>query len=219
MAWAPVQSTVQRVASGANAKAFASNVTAGSGLIIAIGLETDTATISSVISSTSDTCTAIGTRQTQAGNGASQLYYVKNATAGATTITVTPSTGGSELAIHEYSALHTTAPFDVTAAAQGTGTAADSGNATTAGANELVFGFTIANRAITAGAGFTERVNHSFNIFIQTEDKNGDGGTENAIATIGGSPTQQWITIVAAFKEAAGGGLAPSRFRTLLFVG
>lgn len=202
MAWAHVQSALQLAVSGVNAKAFPSAVSAGSLLVCAIDLEVDSATITSVSDSKGNPWTAIGTLQQQLPvGGACQIYYAFNAIAGATTVSVTPTTGQSVIAIHEYSGIDTVSPLDTNLARVVTGgaTAVDSGNASTFEANELIFGCIISLQTITAGAGFTQRQYQSHLNEFQTEDHNGDGGVENVTATL--ASNSSYVALLAAFRQ------------------
>lgn len=215
MAWAHVQSTSLRVASGANAKAYTSSITAGSLLVAAVALETDTATVSSLSDNVNGAWTAVGSLQSLSGFAASRVYYLKNAAAGATTVTLTPSAGASVLAIHEYSGLDTTAPFDATVAAQGTSTSAASGSQSLAVTGELVFGLIYSNRSVTVGSGYTNRVNDGSNNVLFTEDKVG-ASSDNVTGTLGSSGF--WLAHLAAFREPFSAS-PPSRGLTLMGIG
>lgn len=204
MAWAFVQSAIQHVNSGANAKAFTSNVSAGSVLIADIYLSDGAATVSSVTDTNGNTWAAIGSIQVM--NGAGLIYYAKNATAGATTVTVTPSTGGTHVLLHEYSGLDTSAPLEANVSATGTSTATADSGAATVTAGSLVHGFIFALRVITAGSGFTERTNDAFFNDVESEDRTAPGGSVNVTATLADA-TGTWAAFLAAFKlPAAAGG-------------
>ena len=53
--------------------------------------------------------------------------------------------------IHEYSGIDTANPLDVAAATAGTGSAMNSGSATTTSANDLIFGAAASTHSVTAG--------------------------------------------------------------------
>ena len=220
MAWAKVQSTLQRVASGANAKAFASSNTAGNCLIARVLLESDSATVSSLVNSSGTAWTAIGSLL-GGGNGyRAQLYYAKNCAGGANTVTLTPSTGASELTIYEFSGLDTAAPFEAAPSPNvnsGTGTTADSGNLTTLGADRLLFGFGVSNQQLSTGSGFTTQENNNFNFSSWDETKNAaTAGVYSAFEPVASS--NAWIMGAAAFKEAGGAPPVVAR-RGLMMMG
>src|SRR5439155_17512044 len=91
---------------------FTRNVAAGNLLALYVGWGATTSAVSSV-SCGSDTPIAVDSNA-QAGVGAARTYYVKNATGGATTCTVTwtadPGFGG--FVGHEVSGADTSAPLD-----------------------------------------------------------------------------------------------------------
>ena len=69
------------------------------------------------------------------------IYYAKNIAAGSNTVTVafSPAASYPDVRVLEYSGLDPTSPLDGKAGASGSGTAANSGNAATLSANELIF--------------------------------------------------------------------------------
>jgi hypothetical protein len=138
-----------------------------------------------------------------------QIFYAKNITGGANTVTATFATsvaGGSGiLYIHEYSGIDTTSPVDVTAAASGTGSAMNSGSVNTTNATDLIFGGGGSDNNVTQiGAGFTSRSTFVGNI---TEDKNVTStGSYSATATHDGT---SWAMLMVAFKADANGTTPP----------
>jgi hypothetical protein len=196
-----VQSTKQRVGSGANVLAYGSNNTGGNLLIAAILIEDDTSTVSSVTDTRGNTWAACGTIKHSSGNTFSgQVWYAKNCAAGANTVTATPSAGALTLELHEYSGYDVAAPFGQHIEAYGTGgTTADSGNVTTTTTSELLFALGISNRTLTAGSGFTQREHDVFNADSLTEDKvAGAAGTYNATETL--NIAGSWVICLATFK-------------------
>lgn len=207
-----VQSTKQRVASGANALAYGSNNTVGNLLIAAILLEDDTSTVSTIVDSRSNTWTQCAAIKHSTGNGFSgQIFYAKNCVAGANTVTVTPSAGALTLEIHEYSGYDLSTPFGQHIEAYGTGSStADSGNVTTTTTSELLFALGISNRTLTAGSGFVQREHDVFNVDSLTEDKTaGAAGNYNATETLGIAGS--WVICLATFKLAPSGGISGSQ--------
>jgi hypothetical protein len=139
------------------------------------------------------------------------IYYAENIAGGANTVTVSLSISSNTLrfAILEYSGVATASSLDVTAAAQGTGTTPNSGNATTTTGGDLVLGAVVtANGATdTAGSGFTieERIPAAPNTKLIAEDGiKIAAGVVSASATLAAS--DNWGAALAAFKAAAGGG-------------
>jgi hypothetical protein len=143
------------------------------------------------------------------------IYYAENISGGANTVTVAQSITNNTLrfAILEYSGVATSNSLDVIAAAQGTGTAPNSGNATTTAGGDLVLGMIVtANGAtVTAGSGFTieETVPAAPNTKLIVED-----GAKSAVSAVAANATltasDNWGAGFAAFKAAAGGGAGPN---------
>ena len=91
-----------------------------------------------------------------------QVFYAKNVAAGANTVTATFSSSVSGsfgiVYIHEYAGIDKVNPLDVSKSAKGSGTALNSGSATTTNANDLIFGAgAVAGTISSAGAGFATR--------------------------------------------------------------
>jgi hypothetical protein len=140
------------------------------------------------------------------------IFYAENIAAGANSVTVSQSLSNSTLrfAILEYSGIATSNSLDTTsvAAAQGNGTSASSGNATTAAGNLVLGAVMTANGATyTAGSGLTieELVPAAPSTKLIAEDRiQAATGAVSATATL--SSSNSWGAAVAAFKPAAGGG-------------
>lgn len=210
MAIAWIQNTIDSPAgsAGSDAKAFASNVTAGS-LLLAFG---------TCGANTTHTFTGGGTWQTSltffdSPTGQSiSIGYCMNATGGATTVTDTygASSGFRSLIIAEFSGAATTSALDVNTAGQtlaGSTTPTDA-SITTTGA-DLVVSCCIGNGGtLTAGAGFT-----AFNIDASTVF-----GADYLIQTVGAAITGKFANTsnvqhgirTAAFKPAGGAAAAPA---------
>lgn len=225
MAWALAQTAQsQRVASGTNVIAYASNIGANSLLIATVEFEDDTATITSITDSRGNTWTPVDTiLRSGTAFGSIQIWWATNPTGGANTVTLTPSAAApSTLGIHEYSGLDTTAPFDTSSKIADTAgllTTATAPTITTAQAGELLFvlGSTVRTPSL-AGSGYTQRLHDSFNIDDITGDQTaGAAGPYNATFTL--NVAGRWMISLAAFKLAAGGGGAVLHGRTLLGAG
>jgi len=181
------------------AVAYTSSQTAGNLNVVAIGWGDTTSSISSVTDSKGNTYTkAVG--PTSIAGLQQSIYYAKNIAAGSNTVTVKFNQAAAypDVRILEYSGLDPTSPLDVTAAATGTGTSANSGAATTTSANELIFGSgTTTGTALTApGAGFTTRVSNIYGSLA--EDKTvSTSGSNSATATNSGG---NWVMQMATFK-------------------
>jgi hypothetical protein len=204
------------VVASSSSLAFPSNNIAGNwiGVVIRTGHSGQTLTVSDTRGNTYRQ--ALQSNETLDGpNGETfAIYYAENIAGGANTVTVAESISNNTLrfAILEYSGVATSNSFDVMAAAQGTGTAPNSGNATTAG-GDLVLGLVVtANGAtMTAGSGFTieERVPAAPNTKLIAEDEIKTlVGAVAANATL--TASDNWGAGFAAFKAAAGGVVGPN---------
>jgi hypothetical protein len=202
--------------------AFPSNNTAGNwiGVVIRTGHSGQTLTVSDTRGNTYRQ--AMQSNETLDGpNGETfAIYYAENIATGANTITVAESITNNTLrfAILEYSGVAISNSFDVMAAVQGTGTAPNSGNATTTAGGDLVLGLVVtANGAtMSAGSGLTieERVPAAPNTKLIAEDEiKSVVGAVAANATL--AAPDNWGTGFAAFKAAAGGGGAGPNIATL----
>src|SRR5437016_14236326 len=132
------------------------------------------------------------------------IYYAENIAGGVNTVTVANSISGTlRFAIAEYSGVATTNSLDGTAAAQGSGVSANSGNATTTNNGDLLFAaISIANPAgVTAGSGdkIEDLGPGAPNTKLIMEDQiQASAGTVSAIATLGRSDV--WGAAPAAFQ-------------------
>jgi hypothetical protein len=191
--------------SGAVQSAFPSANMAGN-LILAFVRMSGTSQTVTVTDSRGNAYTeAVGQTQTNDGHQ-SHLFYAKNITGGADTVTATFSGTNNHpwLAIYEYSGLSTTVPLDRTSTAQGSGTAVSSGSTSvTSTASELVFagvGLPASySGTATAGGGF---------VLGQRNTSTSPGATESALVTATGSyagtftlsSSANWSALVATFK-------------------
>jgi hypothetical protein len=135
------------------------------------------------------------------------IYYARNiaaAAAGANTVTVRFSTAAIyvDIRILEYCGLDPTNPLDVTAGAAGTGTAADSGTATTTTANDLIFGAATTTTGARAGTGFTSRIVTTPDEDLAEDKVVSATGSQRATASI--SPSGAWVMQMVAFRGASG---------------
>ena len=141
------------------------------------------------------------------GTGMRQaIYYAKNIAAGSNTVTVAFNQAApfADVRILEYSGLDQTSPLDVTAGAAGTGTAANSGAATTTSANELIVGAGMTASAYTAtGTGFTLRTITNPNGDIAEDRTATATGSYSATAAILSS--KPWIMQMATFRASGQG--------------
>jgi predicted outer membrane repeat protein len=146
-------------------------------------------------------------------NGASgdiALYYVANAKAASTGLTITVSSASGtylQASVGEYSGVAAVNPLDQVQVAKGTGTSADSGQTSAVGAGELVYGGLVATNgpgALTPGSsqgvGFVERGQSSSGTQAEEDIVGGAAGPQHAGFTF---PTSvPWFMVCATFKAA-----------------
>ena len=215
MAWAHVQTASNVEDSGATADtiaiAFASNNTAGNHIYVWGGCG-GAATSISVADTLGNTYTQIEFLL-DTSNQCMAHWYAQNILGGANTVTVTvPNKAYRRIQISERSGLATTGSLDVftkqAQASPGTGTdGATSTAVTTTVANACVVGAYQdvggTQTTITAGTNFTSRGTVA-GLVGATEDRNlAVAGSVSATFTL--SVNNRAITMMAAFKEAAGG--------------
>ncbi len=185
-----------------NSLAFNSANTAGN-LIVVYVLWSNTGAVT-VSDSKGNAYSSVGTATKWNNNAfSSQVFYAKNVLGGANTVTATFATainGFGIIYLHEYSGMDKVNPLDVSAAAAGSGSAMNSGSATTANANDLIFGAAGSTASVTkVGTGFTSRSTSYAN---RTEDKKVTTvGSNNATATQNGSA---WVMHMVAFRADPG---------------
>jgi hypothetical protein len=176
--------------------------TAGDLNVVVVGWNDTTASVSSISDSRGNSyALAVGPTS---GTGLRQsIYYAKNIAGGSNTVTVTFNQAANFVDVRalEYSGASTSSPLDVTAAAAGSGSTANSGAATTTGTNELILGAGMTGGVITgAGTGFTSRVITPDGDIA--EDRQGaSAGSYSATAPVSpyaGSST--WVMQLVAFK-------------------
>ena len=140
---------------------FPSAQTAGNLNVVAVMWGDTTSTVSSVTDSKGNTY-ALAVGPTKATGLTSAIYYAKNIAGGSNTVTVTfnQTAGYPNVNVLEYSGLDTANPLDVTAAATGTGTTANSGSATTTSANELIVGAGNPSQRIYGGGERIQQPDH-----------------------------------------------------------
>ena len=194
------QARQKRITSGTvNSLAFTNPNTAGNLIVVYVAWNN---TGSVALSDTrGNTYTSVAPPKSWGSSNSyrSQLFYAKNISGGANTVTArfgTAITSFGNLYVHEYSGLDRTNPLDASAASIGTTKAMSSGSATTTNGNDLIFGAGSSSSSVTgAGTGFTSRLAANGS---RTEDKNAtSAGSYEATATQNGA---KWVMQMAAFK-------------------
>jgi hypothetical protein len=142
------------------------------------------------------------------------IFYAENIVGAANTITVSDTISGTlRFSILEYSGVATAGSLDAAIAAQGRGTAPNSGNATTSTSGELLLGAILtANPAtFTAGSGYKieETVPTEPNTKLIAEDQI-QAAPASASASAMLAAVDDWAAGLAAFKSAGGTSAAPA---------
>ena len=188
---------------------FASPQAAGDLNIVAIGWSGSTDSVVSISDTSGNTYAVAASPVVLTGSRSQVMYYAKNiagASADANTVTVTFSAAvdSADVRILEYSGIDPNNPLDISVGAAGTGSALDSGTATTSSANELLVTANDVEHSIaSAGSSYTQR--------LSTLD--GDDTEDQIVASAGnynGTAAQygsgDWIMQLAAFRAASTGG-------------
>ena len=215
----PVQANTSGGTGGSttNTQPFTQAVAAGNVLVLYIFNGTDlTTTITNIAWSGVNSGTFVATPLSPINGTARRMwcYTAQITTPGATGVVVTFSASiNSVVAFAEYPGVTT---MDGEVAANGTGTAINSGNLTTTNANDLLVGgifvTTSGGGTLSAGSGFTLRVNNASTSHRGLEDQNVTAAGSYA-ATASYSSSQTWIAHLLALKRTSGGGTrAPTAF-------
>jgi hypothetical protein len=177
---------------------FTSNNAAGNLIVIGFAYS-DAVSVVSVTDTKGNVYIRASEVHSVAGNQFDDIYYAKNISGGANSVTMNLSGSSSflESYIHEYSGLDIVSPLDAASGNTNTGSGTiDSGPAATNFTNELIFGYGEGN-TLTAGTGFTARLTYHNNL---TEDKIvSAAGSYSASA---GNSGGVWLMQMATFRAA-----------------
>src|SRR6185437_10983485 len=189
-AWAATATLVQSNSAEGSAVAsivstFTSNVTTGNMIIAFVRLSTLTATTVTVTDTQGNTYVDAVAQNQDTDQHAIHIFYAKNVTGGADTVTAAFSSGANNhpwIAIYEYANMDTVAPLDKTAVGQGSGvTPLTAGTATTTQGNELLFeGVGVPNNyagtiSIFTGSGYSMLLQDNGTSRAATLAQNQDG--------------------------------------------
>ena len=161
-----VQSNATLDSTGSNniassSAAFASNVTSGDLIVVALGYRaTPTVTVSDSLGTTFHAAGSPVTSTQSNGPYTGAIEWGVAPAGGADTVTANfgTDTGYVEVYVQEYNAANPQLDVTASAAALDSATPITSGTATTNYPNELVFGYAMANNTVSApGAGLTQR--------------------------------------------------------------
>src|SRR5260370_1144790 len=200
---------------------FSSSVTKSDLLLIAVGTNVPTATITSVTDTLGNTftpATALATN-TNLGLG-EQIWYAPANASGADTVIINLSqTANVHLIIAEYSGVATANPIDVVAVSNSgatAGTAVDSGSVTTLASGDLLCGHVVTaylNHTFTPGTGYT----------LENTTPTGASAIEDQLVSATGSyhatftlnSADYWIASLVAIKPAVSTATASSSLPTI----
>jgi len=177
---------------------YATEVVGNTNIVI-VGWNSITTSITSLVDNAGNTY-QIAAPMTRGSSHSQAIYYAKNITGGAPTVTVTmsASTAFIDMRIMEYSGLDTSTPFDVAASGIGGSGTATSGNLTTNFPVELIVGGgSTLNSFTAAGSNYTLRLLTQDSDIAEDRVVNATG-TYAATANV----TGPYVMQAAAFKAA-----------------
>ncbi|HXP11144.1 MAG TPA: IPT/TIG domain-containing protein, partial [Acidobacteriaceae bacterium] len=201
ISFSQVASATPQSATATVSVSYPGEQTQGDMNVVVVGWNDTTSTVQSVKDSAGNTYSlAIGPTS---GTALRQsIYYAPVSVTGGNTVTVTFSQAAAypDVRILEYTGVTT---LDVTAGASGNSTSANSGAATTTGANELIFGADmVATTTAAAGSGFTPRIITSQDGDIAEDKVVTSAGSNSATATL--SSTGPWVMQMVTFAAVSG---------------
>jgi hypothetical protein len=183
------------------AVSYAGAQAAGDLNVVAVGWNDTSAGVSSVVDSAGNSY-QLAVPQGQGSALRQAIYYAKNIAGAATdTVTVTFSQAATspDVRIAEYRNVDRTNPFDVGSTGSGNSANANSGNATTTAARELLVGAGMTHGTYRgAGSGYTNRIITSPDGDILEDRAVSSSGNYNATAPVNGA----WLMQLATFKGA-----------------
>ncbi len=171
--------------------------------VVAVMWGDTTRTVSSVTDSKGNTY-ALAVGPTKGTGLSSAIYYAPNIAGGNNTVTVKFNGTASfpNVNVLEYSGLDPANPFDVSAAAVGSGTPGNSGSGTTKSSQELIVGLGNPSTVFTGpGTGFTNRMINAFGGISEDRIVNSTG-SYNATAVL---TSGAWVMQMAAFRGSGQG--------------
>jgi hypothetical protein len=188
---------------------FSSQVATPDLLLVAIGTNVPTATITSITDTLGNTFTPATSLATNTNWGIGEQVWIANAKAsGVDTVTVNlGETANLHMIIAEYSGLATSNAVDVTVVGGSgatAGTAVDSGWLTTLTPGDLLFAHVVTgqlNQTFTAGTGYTIEKTTPTGASAVEDQSVSATGSYHATVTLG--TAQYWICALVALKPAA----------------
>lgn len=222
-----VQGTINASCSGTSCTAtFASNITAGNLLVVIAESDSDLFAATPITDCASNTYISPSPLNVSAGNAGTGRFrglYAKNISAGAGCKTVTMHYSASDfgnVSVVEYSALSTTAPFDVANVTLSTATlSCHSGSVTPTTTQSLVIAGCgqSGSNPVPGVTGWTIRASASTSSSFTWYDQNTTSTAStsfNSTASSGGNVDYVGIIMVFSVTGVGGGGATPVRHRS-----
>lgn len=219
MAIAQVQApTIKDTTAAGTTLAYASNVTAGSQLILAMRVGGAGGDQTTTVTGTGSETWVRAIHRFDAAFGYVDIWYKENtASSTAYTVTVGFSTSTTiRMSIHEYSGIATSSSLDQTNSGQGDSVPTSGYDITTTSANELIFA-AMGNQAIdtvSAESGYTLRVQNpaapNTRMAVQDQIVSATSTYHGAFSEtqdVGSTP--RWVAVIASFIAAGGDTLHP----------
>jgi hypothetical protein len=197
------------------AKAYGSSPSNGNLLVCTVvGFQAAGAPTFVISDTQTNTWASAGRSVDATGHMVTEVFFAKNCTGGADTVTVTPSVNSVlTMAISEYSGADTVSPNGSSSQATGSGTSPTVAYGSIVLANSLAYGaIGVLNGGadtITVGAGFTERFNggaSAANLGVEVEDQI---VSSNGSATWTLSVGLTWCAVGTNFKPPGAASLGP----------
>jgi subtilisin family serine protease len=188
---------------------FTTNVTSGNLIVAAVSSWPNVPTATGITDSRGNTYVRVGAVLSTGGGAKTALYYAKNFSNGANTLTYSASGTGNEMSIviAEFAGIDLNNPVDASAGTTGTSNAPNSGNMTPIVSGDLVIGAgTHDNTTVTtAGSGFTM-------VAIATEDSNSHQPVAMEYKVLSGTPlTAATFTLASSMNWGQNGVLFKAR--------
>jgi chitodextrinase len=195
-----VQSTQNQIGKGSSVSLAFSGATKAGNTIVAYVIWSNSGSVA-LTDSQGDAFNSVSAPVPWGNGYSAQVFYATGIKGGAASVTAAFRTQVSSFGIiyiHEYAGISTSNPVDVTASATGSSPSMNSGNVTTSGTNDLIFGAGVSDNTVTsAGAGFVARSTAFGNL---TEDRIAStAGSYSATAAHNGN---MWAIQVVAFRPA-----------------
>ncbi|MCE5334106.1 MAG: hypothetical protein LLG06_05910 [Desulfobacteraceae bacterium] len=205
---AHIQSATNRTGSNVSSlsKAFLGNVSLGNLIVVCVGTKTGVLPSGGCSDSLGNSYSQAVVAYNDQGSNVryAAIYYAIVTTAGACTVTVTPSSSCPiAMSISEFSGCAGSSPLDTINSGIGSSTAPSSGSVTPNGSDLLVGSMTFEGSAatITSDSDYTEIYAYgNASPYLGTEYRLNRSSADAADWTL--QYTRQWVAVIAAFKPS-----------------